>query len=145
MIYRTLFFLLGILIIDIVTAPFDDYTPRTEVRGQTGQGREDAGERGPASEDDVVNLQSHISIIDLIMAVSEINDEIYVIDSAVHPNEISIITPEGGLKKDDVLILFDTVLRLNGLAVVKADGINKVVNSSDIKGAGTPVEADNHK
>ena len=145
MIYRTLFFLLGLLVIGIVTAPFEDYTPQTEVRGQTGQDGEDAAERGPASEDGVVTLQSHISITDLIMAVSELNDEIYVIDSAVQPNEISIITPEGGLKKDDVLILFDTVLRLNGLAVVKADGINKVVNSSDIKGAGTPVETDKQK
>ncbi|OGE24440.1 MAG: hypothetical protein A3J42_05660 [Candidatus Dadabacteria bacterium RIFCSPHIGHO2_12_FULL_53_21] len=143
MIYRTLVFLLGLLVIDIVTAPFDDYTPLMEVRGQTERDKENAVERGPASEDGIVNLQSHINIIDLIMAVSEINDEPYVIDSTVHPNEISIITPEGGLKKEDVLILFDTVLRLNGLAVVKADGINKVVNSSDIKGAGIPVETDN--
>jgi type II secretory pathway component GspD/PulD (secretin) len=145
MIYRTIIFLIGLLVLDIVTMPVDDRSPLREVRGQTEQDREDAGERDAASGDGIVNLQSNINIIDLIMAVSELNDETYVIDGSVHPDEISIITPEGGLKKEDVLILFDTVLRLNGLAVVKADGINKVVNSSDIKGAATPVETDDQK
>ena len=74
--------------------------------------------------------------------MSEIYDETYVIDGSVHPNEISIITPGGGLRKEDVLSLFDTVLRLNGLSVVKSDGINKVVNTSDIKGSATPVETE---
>ncbi|MCI0482437.1 MAG: hypothetical protein L0213_12735 [Candidatus Dadabacteria bacterium] len=145
MIYRTIIFLIGLLLLDIAAMPVDDRSPLREVRGQTEQGREDAGKRDAASEDGIVNLQSNINIIDLIMAVSELNDETYVIDGSVHPNEISIVTPEGGLKKEDVLILFDTVLRLNGLAVVKADGINKVVNSSDIKGAATPVETDDQK
>ncbi|GEM_PF-2349116 len=145
MIFRTIIFLIGLLVLDIATMPVDDRSPLREVRGQTEQGREDAGERDAASGDGIVNLQSSINIIDLIMAVSELNDETYVIDGSVHPDEISIITPEGGLKKEDVLILFDTVLRLNGLAVVKADGINKVVNSSDIKGAATPVETGDQK
>jgi len=145
MIFRTIIFLIGLLVLDIATMPVDDRSPLREVRGQTEQGREDAGERDAASGDGIVNLQSSINIIDLIMAVNELNDETYVIDGSVHPDEISIITPEGGLKKEDVLILFDTVLRLNGLAVVKADGINKVVNSSDIKGAATPVETGDQK
>ena len=145
MIYRTIIFLIGLLLLDIVTMPVDDSSPRREVRGQTEQDREEAGDSDTVSEDGIVNLQSNINIIDLIMAVSELNDETYVIDGSVHPNEISIVTPEGGLKKEDVLILFDTVLRLNGLAVVKADGINKVVNSSDIKGAATPVETGEQK
>ncbi len=140
MIFKILAPLLCLLIIDIVTAPFYDYNPRLEVHGQTGQVEEDAEERDASQEDSIVNLQTHISIVDLIMAVSEINNETYVIDSSVRPNEISIVTPEGGLRKEDVLVLFDTVLRLNGLAVVKADGINKVINSSGIKGAATPVE-----
>ncbi len=141
MTYRTLIFLSGLLVMGIITAPFDDYAPQTDVRGQTGQDTGNTTDRGPAPEDGIINLRGRINITDLIMAVSEINDEPYVIDGSVHPNEISIITPEGGMKKDDVLVLFDTVLRLNGLAVVKADGVNKVINSSDIKGAGTPVEA----
>lgn len=145
MIYRTIIFLIGLLLLDIVTMPVDDSSPRREVRGQTEQDREEAGDSDTVSEDGIVNLQSNINIIDLIMAVSELNDETYVIDGSVHPNEISIVTPEGGLKKEDVLILFDTVLRLNGLAVVKTDGINKVVNSSDIKGAATPVETGEQK
>jgi type II secretory pathway component GspD/PulD (secretin) len=145
MMYRTVVFLLCMMMLDIVTVPVDDRSPLREVRGQTEQDRDEAGESGSASEDAIVNLQGSISIVDLIMAVSEINDEVYVIDSSVRPNEISIVTPGGGMKKEDLLGLFDTVLRLNGLAVVKADGINKIVNTSDIKGANTPVESDGQK
>lgn len=142
MIYRTLIFVIGLFLLDIVTAPLDDYSQRREVRGQTGQESEDAGEDGSLPEDGIVNLQGSINITDLILAVSEINDETYVIDGSVHPNEISIVTPGGGLRKEDVLSLFDTVLRMNGLSVVKSDGINKVVNTSDIKGSATPFETE---
>jgi type II secretory pathway component GspD/PulD (secretin) len=142
MIYRTLIFVIGLFLLDIVTAPLDDYSQRREVRGQTGQESEDAGEDGSLPEDGIVNLQGSINITDLILAVSEINDETYVLDGSVHPGEISIVTPGGGLRKEDVLSLFETVLRMNGLSVVKSDGINKVVNTSDIKGSATPVETE---
>jgi type II secretory pathway component GspD/PulD (secretin) len=140
MIYRTLIFVIGLFLLDVVTAPLDDYSQRTEVRGQTEQESKDAGEAVSPPDEGIVNLQNQINITDLILAVSEINNETYVLDGAVHPGEISIVTPGGGLRKEDVLSLFETVLRMNGLSVVKADGINKVVNTSDIKGSATPVE-----
>ena len=140
MIYRTLIFVIGLFLLDVVTAPLDDYTQRREVRGQTEQESKDAGEDVSPPDEGIVNLQNRINITDLILAVSEINNETYVLDGSVHPNEISIVTPGGGLRKEDVLSLFETVLRMNGLSVVKADGVNKVVNTSDIKGAATPVE-----
>jgi len=140
MIYRTLIFLLSLFLLEVVTAPLDYYSQRREVRGQTGQESGISEEDNSALEDEIVNLQNRINITDLILAVSEINNETYVIDGSVHPNDISIVTPGGGLKKVDVLSLFDTVLRLNGLTVVKSDGVNKVVNTSDIKGSATPVE-----
>ena len=139
MLYRTLTFLFALFLLDIATAPLDNYSHRVEVRGQTGQESGTAINEAPAV-DGIVNLQSRINITDLILAVSEINNEIYVIDSSVDPKEISIITPGGGLRKEDALSLFDTVLRMNGLSVVKSDGVNKIVNSSEIKGLGTPVE-----
>lgn len=142
MIYRTLTFLLALFLLEVVTAPLDDYTQRREVRGQTEQKSEAVREDAPAPDGGIVNLKSNINITDLVLAVSEINNETYVIDGSVHPNEISIVTPGGGLGKEDVLSLFDTVLRLNGLAVVKSDGINKIVNSSDIKTLDTPVETE---
>jgi len=142
MIYRTLIFVIGLFLLDVVTAPLDDYTQRREVRGQTEQESKDAGEDVSPPDEGIVNLQNRINITDLILAVSEINNETYVLDGSVHPNEISIVTPGGGLRKEDVLSLFETVLRMNGLSVVKADGVNKVVNTSDIKGAATPVETD---
>jgi len=39
-------------------------------------------------------------------------------------------------------MFFETVLRLNGLAVVKSDGVNKIVNSKDIESENTPVVID---
>lgn len=140
--YRTVAFLLGFLILDIVTVPIDEFSSRREVRGQTDKPGEATEEKKYVSDDGIVHLQSRMDIMDLIKAMSEINEEPYVIDGSVKPREISIITPEGGMKKDDVLMFFDTVLRLNGLAVVKSGGINKIVNSSDISGESTPVETD---
>lgn len=140
--YRTAAFLLGFLILDIVTVPIDEFSSHREVRGQTDKPAQVTEEKKYVSDDGIVHLQSQMDIMDLIKAMSEINEEPYVIDESVKPREISIITPEGGMKKDDVLMFFDTVLRLNGLAVVKSDGINKIVNSSDISGESTPVETD---
>ena len=140
--YRTVAFLFGFLILDIVTVPIDEFSTHREVRGQTDKPAGVTEEKIYVSDDGIVHLQSRMDIMDLIKAMSEIKEEPYVIDGSVKPREISIITPEGGMKKDDVLMFFDTVLRLNGLAVVKSDGINKIVNSSDISGASTPVETD---
>jgi hypothetical protein len=145
MMHRTLIYLLCLMMLDIVTVPVDDRSPQREVRGQTERDTVEPSESGSSSGDGIVNLQGSIGIVDLIMAVSEINNEVYVIDGSVRPSEISIVTPGGGMNKEDLLGLFDTVLRLNGLAVVKADGVNKIVSTGDIKGASTPVETDGPK
>src|SRR5512145_2090116 len=108
MIYRTLIFVIGLFLLDIVTAPLDDYSQRREVQGQTGQDSQGTGEDGALPKDAVANLHGSRNITDLILSVSEINDETYVIDGSVRPNEISIVTPGGGLRKEDVLSLFDT-------------------------------------
>jgi len=51
---------------------------------------------------------------------------------------VSIVTPDGGMKKEDFLKFFDVILNLNGLSVVKSEGINKVINSNRIKEESTP-------
>jgi type II secretory pathway component GspD/PulD (secretin) len=140
--YRTICFLLGLLVLDIITAPMDELSRRREVRGQTDNPAEVTGENNHVSDDNIIKLENGMSLIDLIKTVSEINKEPCVIDGSVKPKEIRIITPEGGMEKSDVLLLFDTVLRLNGLAVVKSDGINKIVNIKDISAESTPVETD---
>jgi len=129
--FRTIFFFLGLLLLDIVTAPIDEFSQRREVRGQTDKPAELNEDNNYVSEDSIVSLENGMNLVDLIKTVSEIKTK-----------EIRIITPEGGMEKEDVLMLFDTVLRLNGLAVVKSDGINKIVNSKDISVESTPVETD---
>lgn len=141
--YRIVSYLFVFLLLDILVQPPESFNSRKEVRGQTEHVAESTEEKKYLSEDGIVNLENEMDIIDLIKAVSEITSEAYVIDSSVKPKKVSIIIPEGGMRKEDVLILFETVLQLNGLAIVSADGINKVVNSSDISGHGTPVETDN--
>ena len=140
--YRIINYLLIFLLLDILIQPPHSFNSRKEVRGQTENTTEITEQKKYVSEDGIVHLENEMDIIDLIKAVSEINSEVYVIDSSVKPRKVSIIISEGGIRKEDVLMLFDTILRLNGLAVVNADGINKVVNSSDISGHSTPVEAD---
>ena len=90
------------------------------------------------SEDGMVHLENEMDILELIKAVSEINGEVYIIDESVKPQKVTIITPEGGMKKEDVLRFFETILSMNGLSVIKSNGINKVINSSRIKEENTP-------
>lgn len=92
------------------------------------------------SEDGIVHLQREMDIVDLIKAVSEINDEVYLIEDDIKPKEVSIITPEAGMEKEEVLRLFEIILNMNGLTIVKTQGINKVVYITDIAGENTPVE-----
>lgn len=141
--YRYFIFSIGFLLLDILPVPHGDFSFQSEVRGQSDRTGEASEEKEYISEDGIVHLPGGMDILDLIKAVSEINEETYIIDSSVKPKDVRIITPEGGMRKEDLLILFDTVLRLNGLAVIKSDGVNKVINSGDISGHGTPVETDN--
>lgn len=139
--YGFFIFLTGFLLLDILPIPPEEFPSRREVRGQSGDGGE-LSEGVQVSEDGLVHLQGVMDIADLVKVVSEINGETYIIDDSVTPKEVTIITAEGGMEKEDVLILFDTILRVNGLAVIKSDGINKVVNSSDVASHSTPVETD---
>lgn len=80
-----------------------------------------------------VQLENDMDLVELIKTVSEINNETYILDESVKPQNINIITPEGGMKKEDFLKFFDVILNMNGLSVVKSDGINKVISSNRIK------------
>lgn len=135
MLYRSFLFLLGFVVLDIAAVPADMLHPDTQVRGETENRTDDA-----PSENGVVQLQNGITLLDLVNAVSEINGEVYVIDSTVKPAEINIVTPEGGLTKEDLAALFGTILNVNGLAVIETNGINKIVSSGDAIHSATPVK-----
>lgn len=136
MLYKVFLLLLGFIVLDIAAVPADMLHPDAHVRGQTETRTDD----GVSSDGGVVQLQSGITLIDLVNAVSEMNGEVYVIDGSVKPAGINIVTPEGGLTKDDLLDLFGTILKVNGLAVIEAGGINKIVNSGDAIHNATPVK-----
>jgi len=136
MLYKIFLFLLGFIVLDIAAVPADMLHPDTHVRGQT----ENLADDGESSGGGVVQLQNGISLLDLVEAVSEINGEVYVIDGSVKPAPINIVTPEGGLAKEDLAALFGTILKVNGLAVIETNGINKIVNSGDAVHSATPVK-----
>ncbi|MCL4243645.1 MAG: hypothetical protein KJ002_00695 [Candidatus Dadabacteria bacterium] len=137
MLYRCFFFLLGFAVLDIAAVPVDMFPPEGHVRGQT----ERRSGSADASDDSVVQLQNGMSLLDLIETVSEIDGEVYVIDGSVKPTEIKIVTPEGGLTKEDLTALFGTILRVNGLAVIRTDSVNKIVDSGDAVHSATTVKS----
>lgn len=100
-------------------------------------------EKKYVTEDGIVHLQREMDIVDLIKAVSEINDEVYLIEDEIKPKEVSIITPEAGMEKGEVLRLFEIILSMNGLTIVKTQGVNKVVYISDMAEKSTPVHDEN--
>lgn len=95
-------------------------------------------EKAALPDDGIVQLKSDMDLIELIHTVSDINNETYILDESVKPQEINIITPEGGMKKTDFLKFFNVILNMNGLTVVKSNGINKVVSTAYIKEESTP-------
>ncbi len=136
MLYRSFFLLLGFIVLDIAAVPADMLHPDAQVSGQTETRTDDGG----PPDAGVVQLQNGITLLDLVNAVSEINGEVYVIDGSVKPAAINIVTPEGGLTRDDLLDLFGTILKVNGLAVIETNGVNKIVNSGDAIHNATPVK-----
>jgi type II secretory pathway component GspD/PulD (secretin) len=93
-------------------------------------------------DDGIVQLENDMDLIELIRTVSDINNETYILDESVKPKEINIITPDGGMKKEDFLQFFNVILNMNGLSVVKSDGINKIISSGKIKEESTPTIID---
>lgn len=138
MLYKCFFFLMGFAVLEIAAVPVDMFPPEGQVRTHTEWLY---GTAGASSGDSVVQLQNGMSLFDLVEAVSEINGEVYVVDSSVKPSEIKIVTPEGGLTRDDLTELFVTILRVNGLAVIETEGVNKIVNSGDAIHNATPVKS----
>lgn len=91
-------------------------------------------------QDDIVNLPSEMELKDLIQTMSEITGEAFILDDTVQGKKVTIIAPEGGFKKQNALRLFETILDLNGFAVVNKDGVNKILQKKDIKTESIPTE-----
>lgn len=118
-------------------------TPLSLAETDTVEAKEpqEKAEKKYVTEDGIVHLKREMDIVDLIKAVSEINEEVYLIEDNIKPKEVSIITPEAGMEKGEVLRLFEIILSMNGLTIVKTQGVNKVVYISDMGEKTTPVES----
>lgn len=112
-------------------------TERKEGRGVT---RVKPAESPVSPGEEIVNLQTEMDIRDLIQTMSEITGETFILDDSVKGKRVTIITPQGGFKKQNSLKLFETILDLNGFSIVKKDGINEVVQKRDIKTESIPTE-----
>jgi len=84
-------------------------------------------------EEDVVNLQTEMDIRDLIQTVSEITGETFLLEESVKGKKVTVVAPKGGFKKQNALRLFEAILDLNGFAIVKKDGVSKIIPKRDIK------------
>lgn len=91
-------------------------------------------------EEDIVNLQSEMGLKDLIQTMSEITSQAFILDDSVRDQKVTIVAPQGGFKKQNALRIFETILDLNGFAIVRKNGVNKVVKKSDIKSESIPTE-----
>jgi type II secretory pathway component GspD/PulD (secretin) len=95
-------------------------------------------EKAALPDDGIVQLENDMDLIELIQTVSDINNETYILDESVKPQEINIITPDGGMKKEDFLQFFNVILNMNGLSVVNSNGVNKVISTAHIKEESIP-------
>jgi general secretion pathway protein D len=94
------------------------------------------------TDGEIVNIQSEMDIQDLVQTISEITGQNFILDESVKGKKITVIAP-GGFKKENAMKLFETILTLNGFAVVKKDGTNIIVPKRDIKITSIPTEVGN--
>jgi general secretion pathway protein D len=94
---------------------------------------EESPKPGGTPEEEVVNLQTEMDIKDLIQTVSEITGETFLLDESVKGKRVTVVAPKGGFKKQNALRLFEAILDLNGFAIVRKDGVGKIIPKRDIK------------
>ncbi|MER3445751.1 MAG: hypothetical protein C4291_02440, partial [Candidatus Dadabacteria bacterium] len=90
------------------------------------------------SEEEVINLQNEMDIRDLIQTMSEITGQTFILDESVKGKRVTIVTPREGFKKQNALRLFEAILDLNGFAIVKENGISKIIPKRDVKTESLP-------
>ena len=90
-------------------------------------------------EDEIVNLQSEMDVHDLIKTISEITGESFILHGSVKKKGIRVVAPEG-FRKKDAMRLFETVLNLNGLSLVKKNGTNIIILKRDVRIKSLPTD-----
>lgn len=121
-------------------APREVEEPRIEREQKSAVSRVGPAESPLTPGEEIVNLQTEMDIRDLIQTMSEITGEAFILDESVKGKKVTIVTPQGGFKKQNSLKLFETILDLNGFSIVKKNGINEVIQRKDIKTESIPTE-----
>lgn len=94
---------------------------------------EDGGEPGFGPDGGVVNLQSGMSLEDMVKTISEITSEVYLLGEEIKDKKVVIITPQGGFTRENAFRLFEILLDMNGYSVIGINGVNKIVKKKGIK------------
>ena len=81
----------------------------------------------------LVNLQSGMSLEDMVKTVSEITSEVYLLGEDIKDKKVVIITPQGGFTRENAFRLFEILLDMNGYSVIGINGVNKIVKKKGIK------------
>lgn len=90
----------------------------------------------------IVNGPDGIPIDDFIAQVATITGKTVVVDPRVKNQQVTIVS-NTELDAQGVYELFLTVLKVNGLGVVEADGVVSVVQQNDVKKSAGPVVDNN--
>ena len=94
---------------------------------------EGGGEPGFGPDGGVVNLQSGMSLEDMVKTISEITSEVYLLGEEIKDKKVVIITPQGGFTRENAFRLFEILLDMNGYSVIGINGVNKIVKKKGIK------------
>ena len=105
--------------------------------------REREAEPPPAAGDGgIVNLQSGMSLEDMVKTISEITSEVYLLGEEIKDKKVVIITPQEGFTRENAFRLFEILLDMNGYSVIGINGVNKIVRKKGIKTETLPLRLD---
>lgn len=105
--------------------------------------REREAEPPPVAGDGgIVNLQSGMSLEDMVKTISEITSEVYLLGEEIKDKKVVIITPQEGFTRENAFRLFEILLDMNGYSVIGINGVNKIVRKKGIKTETLPLRLD---
>ena len=102
------------------------------------------GARAPVPSSWIVNGPDGIPVDEFIAQVATITGKTMVLDPRVKNQEVTVIS-DVELDAEGVYELFLTVLKVNGLGAVEANGVVSIVQINNVKSSAGPVTDDNDR
>ena len=107
-----------------------------------GEREQEAEPPSVAGDGGIVNLQSGMSLEDMVKTISEITSEVYLLGEDIKDKKVVIITPQGGFTRENAFRLFEILLDMNGYSVIGINGVNKIVRKKGIRTETLPLRLD---